>query len=95
MMREQINATYIGKQQFLKGKTAIIMQTNKSGLVRAQFDDLTLPLHLTHNWTHHLTADFAVSLDEFLKTEAKANTVASPQDDWQEYLDQYGPQFNV
>lgn len=93
-----MHATYIGKQKFLQGKTALIELSNVEGFVRAQFDDLTLPLHLTHNWTNHLTKDFAVSLETFLmannETETPATQPQSFEDHWREHLDQYAPQFN-
>lgn len=90
-----MQATYIGKQKFLQGKTALIERSQTEGFVRAQFDDLTLPLHLTHNWTNHLTTDFDVSVQTFLMAaKDSGKQVQSFEDHWREHIDQYAPQFN-
>jgi hypothetical protein len=50
--------TYIGAQDYLKGKTALLAMEPFQPFVWVQFDDLRLPIGLTHGWTPMRPNDF-------------------------------------
>ena len=51
------HATYVGDNELLKGKTALLQRFTAT-TVDAQFDDLTLPEEFTHGWKTYKASDF-------------------------------------
>jgi hypothetical protein len=56
------HGTYIGGDERLRGKTALIRRREPGGVLQAQFDDvLTLPKEFTHGWTPFADGEFDVN----------------------------------
>lgn len=53
---------YIGPQEVLKNKTALLRPSRAvDGLIEAQFDDLSLGLGFTHTWLLFVETDFCAA----------------------------------
>lgn len=69
-----IKARYIGNNAWLKGKTAILKNIDyMPGRCEAQFDDMSLPSHITHGWRSYETKDWeiiSITSDVVLKPSA-------------------------
>jgi hypothetical protein len=57
------NGTYVGPQEVLKGKTALLKGGPIPGTVQAQFNDLSLGLGFTHTWLMFEESDFCWDQD--------------------------------
>lgn len=56
---------YIGPQEVLKRKTALLRPSRIDGFIEAQFDDLSLGLGFTHTWLYFPKDQFcAADLDD-------------------------------
>jgi len=56
--------TYIGNAEVLKGKTALVRESDVPGTVLAQFDDLSLGLGFTHTWLMFKASEFVGDIDD-------------------------------
>lgn len=70
MDTKEVKGTYIGPMNKLKGKTAIVKNIGyMPGRCEAQFDDTSLPSHLTHGWRSFMVEDFDIPGHNFVSTE--------------------------
>lgn len=71
-----MKGTYIGPLHKLQGRTAIIRNIDYiPGRLEAQFDDLSLPNHLTHNWRSFLKSEWILAGEEAEPEPAKTKVV--------------------
>lgn len=58
------HGTFIGADPDLKGKTALLHSSGQAGVILAQFDDLSLPMSLTHGWPRFQESLFEIDEED-------------------------------
>lgn len=67
-----LKGKYIGTIKLLYGKTALVKRTKNKGIIKVQFDDMSLPRSYTHGWCDFFESAFElyeIGLDEPSKGE--------------------------